>query len=211
MADFCTCGTQLPPDALFCHKCGKPQREIAAEEPEPQPVPAYLPTPEASPPEFPPVSFRNPVAVRIGLLLAVSATVLMGLLPFLNWLAAGFFAVLFYRRRTGSLLNVGAGMRMGWITGLLAFVLAAITTLAIQVPAALSGKLAAVFEQQMKAMPMQDPETIQQFSRFLATGPGVAAMLVVTLIALFIFITFLSMAGGALGAKLVGGSRPASR
>src|SRR5258706_16455256 len=23
----CTCGAQLPPDALFCHKCGKPQRE----------------------------------------------------------------------------------------------------------------------------------------------------------------------------------------
>ena len=23
--EFCTCGAQLPPDARFCHKCGKPQ------------------------------------------------------------------------------------------------------------------------------------------------------------------------------------------
>ena len=30
MSEFCTCGAELPPDALFCHKCGKPQREISA-------------------------------------------------------------------------------------------------------------------------------------------------------------------------------------
>jgi len=28
MPDNCTCGAELPPDSLFCHKCGKPQREI---------------------------------------------------------------------------------------------------------------------------------------------------------------------------------------
>ena len=27
MPDRCTCGAVLPEDALFCHKCGKPQRE----------------------------------------------------------------------------------------------------------------------------------------------------------------------------------------
>jgi len=211
MADFCTCGAQLPPDALFCHKCGKPQREILAVEPEPPPAPAYLPPPEIKLPEAPPVSFRNPVAVRIGLLLAVSATVVMSFLPLLNWLAAGFFAVLLYRRRTGSLLNVGAGMRMGWITGLLAFVLAAIAWLTVQVPVALSGQFGAAFEAQMKAFPVQDPEMVKQFSRFLTTGPGIALMLFGSLVMLFIFVTALSMAGGALGAKLMGGNRPASR
>ena len=211
MPDFCTCGAQLPPDALFCHKCGKPQREIAAVEPEPQPVPTYLPLPDFHPPEPPPVSFRNPVALRIGLLLAVGATVLTSFLPFLNWLAAGFFAVVFYRRKTGSLLNVGAGMRMGWITGLLAFVLAAITSLAIQLPAAFSGQLASTYEQQMKSFPFQDPATVQQLVHFMQTGPGIAVMLGATLVSLFIFITFLSMAGGALGAKLIGGRPPVSR
>jgi predicted amidophosphoribosyltransferase len=27
MPEFCTCGAELPPDARFCHRCGKPQRE----------------------------------------------------------------------------------------------------------------------------------------------------------------------------------------
>src|ERR1017187_9471093 len=30
MPEFCTCGAQLPPDSLFCHKCGKPQRDVMA-------------------------------------------------------------------------------------------------------------------------------------------------------------------------------------
>ncbi len=34
MPDFCTCGAQLPLDALFCHKCGKPQRDVIEPEPE---------------------------------------------------------------------------------------------------------------------------------------------------------------------------------
>jgi hypothetical protein len=218
MPEYCTCGAQLPPDALFCHKCGKPQRDITPVEPEPIPQPTFqLPNPQAAvpppvaPPVIPVLSFRNPVALRIGMLVALSATVLMGFLPFLNWLAAGFFSVFFYRRKTGSLLNVGAGMRLGWITGLLAFLLAAITSLAIQLPAALSGQLATTFEQQMKAFPIEDPQMVQQLTHFLSTGPGIATMLAGSLVALFIFVTFLSMAGGALGAKLVGGSRPASR
>ena len=36
--EFCTCGAQLPPDARFCHKCGKPQYDYpGVEEPEPAP------------------------------------------------------------------------------------------------------------------------------------------------------------------------------
>ena len=27
--EYCTCGAQLPPDARFCHKCGKPQYDYA--------------------------------------------------------------------------------------------------------------------------------------------------------------------------------------
>jgi len=201
MPDFCTCGAQLPPDALFCHKCGKPQREIAALEPEPPPAPVFVPAPELQPRQFPLPSFRNPIAVRIGLLLAVVATVL-SFIPFLNWLAAGFFAAFFYRRRTGP-LSVEGGMRMGWITGLLTFVLAAVGAL----PAVLSNQLASMYEQQMKTLPFQDPAAVQQISRFLASGPGIALLMVT----LFIFSTCLSMAGGALGAKLLGGTRSAPR
>ena len=40
----------------------------------------------------------------------------------------------------------------------------------------------------------------------MQTGPGVAVMLFFSLAALFVFITGLSIAGGALGAKMVGRS-----
>ena len=49
--------------------------------------------------------------------------------PFLNvilWLAAGYFAVYLYRRRTGVLLNVRSGVRIGWITGLLVYAIVAV-------------------------------------------------------------------------------------
>ncbi|MGB9455751.1 MAG: zinc ribbon domain-containing protein [Bryobacteraceae bacterium] len=210
MPDFCSCGAELPPDALFCHKCGKPQRElpeVATEARAPAPAPVVLP-PLGPQPQPAPLDFRNPLALKIALLVAMGATVLFFVLPFVNWLAAGFFAAFLYRRRSGSLLNVWAGVRMGWITGLLAFVPAAIMSLAVELPAALSGRLANTYEQQMKSFPVQDPAAIQWAAGFMATGPGVAVVLTFTLITLFIFITFLSMAGGALAAKLGQASPP---
>jgi hypothetical protein len=208
MADFCTCGAQLPEGALFCHKCGKPQREIV----QPETVPVVESPPSDFPPAagFPPaaaprsaielpLNFRNPIAVRIALLVAVTATVL-SFLPFVNWIAAGFFAVWFYRRKTGSLLSVEAGVRMGWITGILMFCLSVI----IFAAQALSGRLGAVFQEQLKNLPAQDPMLQQQMLRFFQSGPGIFAILTFSLVALFLFIIGLSIAGGALGAKMVG-------
>src|ERR1017187_10361537 len=138
MADICTCGAQLPPDSLFCHKCGKPQREIETPEiernvftaPPVEPRPAPLP-----------LNFRNPIAVRIALMAAVGATLLNFLVPILNWPAAGFFAVFLYCRKTGTRLDVSAGVKIGWITGLLTYGFAAIVFAATLIPDALSGKL----------------------------------------------------------------------
>ncbi len=209
MPEFCTCGSQLPPDALFCHKCGKPQREIVIPETvAPPPVIELTPPPRSIPLAAPatqlPLNFHNPIAVRIALLVAVGATV-MGFIPFLNWVAAGFFAVFFYHRKTGSLLNVGSGVRMGWITGILTFGLSAVVFMAQQLPAALSGRLGAVLQEQMKNLPAGDP-MVQQMIQFVQSGQGIFAVLFFALIALFLFVTCLSMAGGALGARLVGRS-----
>ena len=131
MPDFCTCGAQLPPDSLFCHKCGKPQREVMEPEPQPENVAEFVP-PVAPPidtaPPPPALNFHNLVAVRIAFVIAPVAF-LLSWIPALNlvlWIAAGFLAVFFHRRRTGDLLNVRAGVRLGWITGVIMF---AITTL----------------------------------------------------------------------------------
>jgi hypothetical protein len=202
MPEFCSCGAQLPPDALFCHKCGKPQRELVVPETvapvQPAVAPPHIPTRL----EPPPVNFHNRVAMRIALLVAAIAT-LLSFVPFLNWLAAGFFAVFFYRRKTGSLLNVGAGVRMGWITGILMFGLSGVVFAVQQLPGALSGHLDSRLQEQLKNLSAHDPLS-QQMMQYFQSGPGVMVLFVFSLVALFLFTTGLSMAGGALGAKMVG-------
>jgi len=202
MPEFCTCGAQLPPDALFCHKCGKPQRELAAPEvAEPvnaAPVTVIPPAAAAAPRFAMPVSFRNPVALRIALFVGVGAMFLSSFLPLVNWLAAGFFAVFFYRRKTQNLLNVGAGLHLGWITGLIMFTMWGVFFMAL----GLSGRLTALFQDQLKNLPTSSDPIYQQMAQFLGSGPGLMVLLAIG----FVFITSLSMAGGALGAKLVGRS-----
>jgi hypothetical protein len=208
MPEFCSCGAQLPPDALFCHKCGKAQRdliapEIAPEEEKPV-VPVFVaPPPAGVRPEPLPLNFHNPVAVRTAMLVALCAALLgFTVLPILSWLAAGFFATFFYRRRTGSLLNVGGGVRMGWITGIMMFGIWTVVLTALALPAAMSGRLIATFQEQIRNSPWQDPAMLSQMTQMLQTGEGIATAVVVFFLMLFVFIICLSMAGGALGAML---------
>ena len=199
MPETCSCGAQLPPDALFCHKCGKPQREIVVPENQAPPPAAFVAPPPPLRIESLPLNFRNPVALRIAIVVAASATILSFVLPFVNWLAGGFFAVFFYRRRTGSLLSVRAGLRMGWITGVLAFVPSALVFAIEGLP-----RLGATIDQQMKNLQGQDPAMVRQMVEFFQSGPGIATAAMFSLAAMFVLITLLSMAGGALGAKVVG-------
>ena len=71
MPESCSCGAQLPPDALFCHKCGKPQREILAPEVETHAAVDVLPPPPLAALAL---SFRNIAAVRIALMVAATVT-----------------------------------------------------------------------------------------------------------------------------------------
>jgi len=198
MPDYCTCGAQLVPDSLFCHRCGKPQREIVVVEPEPETVempPA--PPAAAAPVPPPPVNFHNRLAIQIGLLMAVLAT-LASFLVYVNWVAAGFFTVMIYRRRTGLPLDMRSGVRLGWITGILMFVIMTV----IMTGAVLfvsGGGLANLPAEVKNAL---DPR-MQEALKALQSGPAVAEMIVM----LFIFTTMLSMAGAALGAKLLSRER----
>jgi hypothetical protein len=203
MAEYCTCGAQLPPDALFCHKCGKPQREILTPQIEANTYPtaaAEIPPPPRQQPL--PLNFHNPIAVRIALVAAVSATMVGILLPFVSWLAAGFFAVYLYCRKTGFRLDVAAGVKIGWITGLILYGFSAVVFTVEQLPDALSGHLGKTMLDQMKNSAFQDPAMVQQMTKLVQSEPGM--VILVLLGVLFVFVTCLSMAGGALGAKLVG-------
>ena len=206
MPEFCSCGAQLPPDSLFCNKCGKPQRDVIAPEPEPEEVAELVPPPAApviaAAPPPPPLNFHNLVALRIAFVVAPVAF-LLSWIPALNlvlWIAAGFLAVFFHRRRTGDLLNVRAGVRLGWITGVLMFAITTVIFTLTIVPVAAKGGIATLFRQQLKNP--SDPN-VQEALRMLETAPGLVTILLVMLFMLFVFITMLSMAGGALGAKFV--------
>jgi hypothetical protein len=193
MPQICSCGAQLVSDAIFCHKCGKPLHEIAPAEPDST---ASVPVMTIVPPP-PPVNFHNRAAMRVAGLMAVMATLLF-FLPYLNWLAAGFFSALLYRRRTGYLLSLESGVRLGWITGVLMFVIVMVLLTVSLALVNAAGGFGALPPDVRNAL---DPK-FQEAMKALQSGPAIAELLVM----LFTFITLLSMAGGALGAKLGGRS-----
>jgi hypothetical protein len=207
VTESCTCGAQLPPDALFCHKCGKLQRD------EPLPVPEEL-VPEApvavvsaeptSPPE---IGFHNSQAVRVAFLVGSLAFLLFSLpffpilLRLLFLLGAGAFSVWLYSRRSGHTVEIGGGARMGWITGLFCFVIFAVLFAASMALLSVLLRDPATAEQyrnQMGAMGMT-PEMIQQATDLFRSPVQILA----TLLSLFVTSTLIPALGGALGARLL--------
>jgi len=145
----------------------------------------------------PPVNFHNRLAIQIGLIMAILAT-LASFLVYFNWLAAGFFTVWLYRRRTGYPLDVPSGVRLGWMTGIMMFVIMTVIMTGAVVFVT-SGGLANLPAEVKAAL---DPR-MQEALKALQSGPAVAEMIVM----LFIFTTLLSMAGAALSAMLGSRSR----
>ena len=208
MAEYCTCGAELPPDARFCHKCGKPQREepnFESEDVAPAPLepPASVPAAHISPPE---IGFHNSLAVRVGFL-AGSLAFLVSSLPFhplvrvLLLLAAGAFSVYLYGRRSGQPMEMRGGARMGWITGLFCFVIFTVLfTVSLVVLAFLlrDGSMLAFYREQLAAMGMSQ-DKIQQAMEIFQSPMQIVGMLVW----LFVTSTFIPALGGALGARLL--------
>ncbi len=202
MPEHCTCGAELPPEARFCHKCGKPQREEdrAAEAPVEHP-----PLPQPPPSVAAAIDFRNSLAVRVGLFSALMATLLNLVLVYACplWLmAAGFLGVYLYERRTGQELTVGNGARMGWIAGLFSFVIFTVVFTFSFVMAVRSGELF----NQLGNLPFFQGNAEQL--RELFNSPAYLAMnVVLSLVVLFVVFTAFTVAGGALGAKVLSKER----
>lgn len=202
MGERCTCGAVLVDDALFCHKCGKPQREILAAEPEPPPPAEAAPPP--IPVEAPPIGFQNGAAVRIGLLAGVLSIVLSavtGQVAFplgpLWLIAAGFWAVFLYRRRTGERLSPMNGAHLGWICGVFGFVIVAIMMTVLAMALSDASAVEAVREQ-WQHYGKSEAELNQLLTAFRNPVNLLIAMPV-----FFLLFTILPAFGGALGAKLL--------
>jgi hypothetical protein len=209
--EFCTCGAQLPPDARFCHKCGKPQYDYpGVEEPEAAPPPPVAEVANVPQPTFLQVSgeisFHNRLAVRIGFIAAMGA-VMISVFPIpwpfvrlpLAFLAAGFLAVYLYSRRTGQTLSIRSGARMGWITGICSFTLVSIWFTVAIVAISSQGDFA---KQLMSQLPANDAraDVIQQA---LSSPALILGVVVLYLLLFFVIFTALPMIGGALGAKVL--------
>jgi hypothetical protein len=144
------------------------------------------------------LNFHNPIAVRIALVVALASTVLI-FLPYINWFAAGYFAVFFYRRRTGCLLNVESGVRMGWMTGIMMFAILAVLFTTSMIAIRALGGIPALQAEFKNAL---DPKALESL-KVLQNAPAAAGQLV----QMFFLVTCLSMVGGALGAKLIGNQK----
>jgi hypothetical protein len=199
--EFCTCGAELPPDARFCHKCGKPQREelnLAVEEPAPPPPPPVAPV-RAS------IGFRNPLAFRIGFFTAL-LSLLLNLLLFEAcpvWLvAAGFLGVYLYHRRSGESLSVRSGAKMGWVTGVLAFFLFSLPFTFGFINVVTRPDFANRMRDEMSRYPFP-PGLQDQMLAALQTPLGLATQILTLLVMLFVLFTLFPLIGGALGAKVL--------
>jgi hypothetical protein len=199
--EYCTCGAQLPPDARFCHKCGKPQREedVPIEE---QPVVVVAPPPPPEPPPPPPaINLRNAVAVRVALLagaLAFMISAVVGALGLIALAAGGFFAVYLYRRRTGAMLSVANGARLGWLSGIFIFAIA-ILVFTIQLVALSPSQMMNELRDQMTKNYSATEVQINQVVGFLASPSGIGTIVVFS----FVMITLLPALGGAVGARIL--------
>ncbi|MDQ6700405.1 MAG: hypothetical protein M3Z36_09485 [Acidobacteriota bacterium] len=155
------------------------------------------------------MNFRNPLAVRISLMVA-SFAAMLDAMPFVDLLfvvwsvGAGFLSVVLYRRRTGQTLTIRGGARMGWITGVLTFV---IVTVLITITFAASGPaLANAYREQLGRIAAQDPN-YSQVSRLLESPYTLAAFVLFSLLFMFFVFAGACMAGGALGARITRSDR----
>ena len=204
---------------MFCHRCGKPQRELPDvfapelhdEEPAGEPVPPPAAASGLEPAFSPEINFHNRVAVRICLFCAVVASVVsslpLGVLSvfwlLLTLLASGFVAVYLYHRRSGMFLATRAGARMGWMTGLFYWLISMIVFAMKMVAVSGRGGLGAILREQMEASASRDDANLQEALRILDSPQGMATMIVFVLFFAFLFFTALPAIGGALGSKVM--------
>jgi hypothetical protein len=206
--EFCTCGAQLPPDARFCHKCGKPQYDYPGVEESETPAPVEVASiPQASYVQLPAeISFHNWLAVRIGFIAAACAVIVCMIPIPLVWLrlpiafvAAGFLAVYLYNRRTGQVLSLRSGARMGWITGVFSFAIVGILV-ALMILAILNEPQ--LVKQIQSQLPPNDANS-ESIAQALNDPAKLSAELSQSLVLLFVLLTALPIIGGALGAKVL--------
>ncbi len=166
-----------------------------------EPVIVPPPPPLAPPPPPTAINFRNAIAVRVALLagaLAFMVSAVLGTLGLIALAAGGFFAVYLYRRRTGAILSVANGARLGGLSGIFIFTIA-IIVFTIQMVALSPSQMMTDLREQMTKNYAVSEAQINQVITFLASPSGIGTIVLFS----FFMITLLPALGGAVGAKLL--------
>ncbi len=194
----------MPPNARFCHMCGRPLRE------EPQPA---APDPEDVRENLPkaalagPISYGNPDALRAAYISALIASLLTHV-PFVNYLcfvwypAAGFLSVHNYRKRIGEAPSVRGGAKLGWITGVLTFAISLFLGAIGSLLPNQGARLNELLRQQIAQTPGQE-DIKRQFLEMLQNPLAIAVLVLFVLALTFVMTTGFTALGGALGAKVL--------
>ncbi len=198
----------MPEDARFCHKCGKPQYEevipeTVASSAEPPPPPPVVEGPL-------PIDFHNGKAIRAALftasLIFFFSTVPLPMAAALLWrvvtlVAGGFLSVVFYRRWTGQVMTVKSGARIGWITGIFAFVLTLLVLTMAMVAISSNGDLITAWSEQVRQTGGKDAE-VAQAVEVMKQPASFAVVLILVIAVIFGVTTILPSLGGILAAKV---------
>ena len=205
------CGATVEDGVAFCPHCNAPQIRIAGAEAIAQPgetseVAAAQPTSYAGAPPATGIQWAQalPSAALAGLVAAILMIVPFGAFG-LGMLAAGALSVAIYRRRNPAAnLTPALGARLGAVSGALGFGIFAILTSVEMVVFRSGGQLrAALLEAvQQSAARSSDPQA-QQLLEYLKTPQGLALVMILGLIVMFVAFLVFSSLGGALGAALL--------
>ncbi len=153
--------------------------------------------------------FGNPAAFRTALLWG-SVSALLRAIPIVSlgccvWVAgAGFGAAFTFSRRTGLALAPRDGARLGWMTGLLGFVInLVLDALNFAILRASGANIGELMRQAVEKMPMQDDAARQMMERLFNSPALLGVVVFISLVLTFFITVALAMAGGALGAKVL--------
>jgi len=206
------CGAIITEGIAFCPKCNAPQIRVSGPEPEleasvspvgTEPMQQHLVHSRAN--TAIDWSQGLPAAALGGLMASILIAIPLGASFGLGMLAAGFLAVVFYRRRVPAAnLRPGKGARLGAVSGALGFGIFAIVT-SIQMIIFHSGDQlrAQLLEAlQQSASRTSDPQA-QQVLDYFRTPPGLVLIMIMGLIFMFFAFVLFSALGGALGAALL--------
>lgn len=165
----------------------------------------------AIPDPHPRIDFKNAHAVRAAFLTALLIWLLVniplggaaGILLKLGVLVAGgFLAVVLYCRRTGEMLSVASGARLGWITGVVFYAIwilfFTVAILAVQQ----QGSLMELWQKQLEES-NAPAATIQQINEFVRSPEVFGVMIIIMLGVFFLLFTLPMIVGGAVAAKML--------